>query len=179
MEMVDKVVPIRIPPPISIAIEVALAETTAPTKAMSGGIAARYLRSRTSDSLPTMGDKTLCMSSGPSAKSRQYKTAVRTASRTLTDDPPSDRRLAQISNYEGYDGTSRDNDVDLGHNGEAGHKNDHPGPPGEFDMLSLLQLIDMLHRSYKDIVGNAMPGRCMLDGVRLAVVFLRHRNGGV
>jgi hypothetical protein len=32
---------------------------------MRGGIAARYFRSRTSDSLPTIGESTLCIRRGP------------------------------------------------------------------------------------------------------------------
>lgn len=46
-------------------IEFALAETTAPTKAMSGGITHSHFLSNTSDSLPTIGLSTLCMSKGP------------------------------------------------------------------------------------------------------------------
>lgn len=65
MEIVDRVTPIRMPPPINIAILVALAEMMAPTKAISGGTAARYLRSSTSDSLPTKGESTLCINNGP------------------------------------------------------------------------------------------------------------------
>ena len=65
MEMVDRVVPISIPPPMSILIDVALAEMTAPANAINGGNAARYFLLRTSDSLPTMGERTLCISSGP------------------------------------------------------------------------------------------------------------------
>src|SRR5450755_3094513 len=66
IEIVLSVIPIRMPPPMSIGIEVAFAETTAPTNAMSGGTVAKYFRSRTSLSLPTMGERTLCIKSGPS-----------------------------------------------------------------------------------------------------------------
>lgn len=63
--IVDRVVPMRIPPTMSMLMDVALAYITAPTKATSGGTAARCLRSSTSESLPTMGDSTLCINSGP------------------------------------------------------------------------------------------------------------------
>lgn len=65
MEIVDRVTPIKIPPPIKMLIELALAETTAPMKAISGGMEERYRRSRTSDRRPTIGERTLCMSRGP------------------------------------------------------------------------------------------------------------------
>ena len=65
MEIVASVTPIRIPPTINIVIDEALADMTAPTKAIKGGILARYLRSRTSDSRPTIGERTLCIKSGP------------------------------------------------------------------------------------------------------------------
>lgn len=63
--IVESVVPMSMPPPINMLIEVAFAEMIAPTNAMRGGMAARYFRSRTSDSLPTMGERTLCMRRGP------------------------------------------------------------------------------------------------------------------
>ena len=65
MEIVASVVPINIPPTISMAMEEALADITAPMNAINGGMLARYFLSRTSDSRPTMGERTLCMSSGP------------------------------------------------------------------------------------------------------------------
>ena len=66
MEIVLSVTPIRIPPPINIDIDVALAEMIAPAKAIRGGIDASHFRSSTSLSRPTIGDSTLCMRSGPS-----------------------------------------------------------------------------------------------------------------
>jgi len=65
IEIVESVHPTRIPPPISIFIEVALAETTAPIKERTGGPIAKYFLSRTSESRPTIGDSTLCINSGP------------------------------------------------------------------------------------------------------------------
>src|SRR4051812_41900268 len=65
MEIVERVVPIKMPPPMSIVIEVALAEMTAPANEMRGGIIARYFLSRTSDNRPTIGESTLCIRSGP------------------------------------------------------------------------------------------------------------------
>ena len=65
IEIVARVVPMRMPPPISMLIEVALAETTAPTKAMTGGMEARYLRSSTSERRPIIGERTLCIRRGP------------------------------------------------------------------------------------------------------------------
>jgi len=65
IEMVASVTPIRMPPPISIFIEVAFAQITAPTKAIRGGIDAIYFLSRTSERRPTIGDSALCMSKGP------------------------------------------------------------------------------------------------------------------
>lgn len=65
IEMVAKVVPMRMPPPISMLIEVALAQMMLPTQAMSGGMVAKSFRSRTSESRPTRGDRTDCMSRGP------------------------------------------------------------------------------------------------------------------
>lgn len=66
IDIVLSVTPIKIPPPMSIGIDVAFAETTAPAKATRGGTVAKYFRSRTSLSLPTMGERTLCINSGPS-----------------------------------------------------------------------------------------------------------------
>ena len=65
MAMVLRVKAMRMPPPISCAMLPAFAEMTAPTNAITGGIAAMYLRSTTSDRRPTMGESTDCMSSGP------------------------------------------------------------------------------------------------------------------
>lgn len=52
------------PPPISIDIDEAFADTIAPTVAINGGIAAMYFRSTTSESRPTTGLKQLCISNG-------------------------------------------------------------------------------------------------------------------
>lgn len=65
MEMVAKVVPMRMPPPINMLMEVALAQMILPTQAMRGGMVANSFRSSTSDSRPTRGDKTDCIRSGP------------------------------------------------------------------------------------------------------------------
>lgn len=65
MEIVERVHPTRIPPPMSIFIEVAFAEMTAPIKEMAGGPMARYFLSRTSDRRPTIGERTLCIRRGP------------------------------------------------------------------------------------------------------------------
>lgn len=65
IEMVESVVPIKTPPPINTDIDCAVADTTAPTKAISGGMAARYFLSSTSESRPTMGDRTLWIKRGP------------------------------------------------------------------------------------------------------------------
>jgi hypothetical protein len=56
MEILVKVTPMRIPPPIKVAISWALAEMTAPTKATNGGIETKYLRSTISDKRPTRGE---------------------------------------------------------------------------------------------------------------------------
>ena len=65
IEIVASVVPIKMPPTISMAIDEALAEITAPMKAIRGGMLAKYFLSRTSESRPTMGERTLCISNGP------------------------------------------------------------------------------------------------------------------
>jgi hypothetical protein len=65
IEMVDRVTPIKAPPPIKTGIDLAVADTTAPMNAMSGGIAARYFLSNTSESRPTIGESTLWIKSGP------------------------------------------------------------------------------------------------------------------
>jgi hypothetical protein len=65
IEIVESVVPIKTPPPINIVMDVALAETTAPAKEIRGGIIARYFLSSTSESRPMIGERTLCMRSGP------------------------------------------------------------------------------------------------------------------
>lgn len=65
MEMVASVDPIKMPPPISMLIEVALAQMMAPTHAIRGGIVAKSFLSRTSDRRPTIGERTDCISSGP------------------------------------------------------------------------------------------------------------------
>src|SRR4051812_14581887 len=64
MEIVLKVTPIIIPPPIRVVIDWAFAETTAPANAINGGTDARYLRSTRSERRPMMGDRTACMSRG-------------------------------------------------------------------------------------------------------------------
>jgi len=64
-DTVHSVVPISTPPPIKTDIEEAVAETTAPTKAINGGMAARYFLSNTSESRPTIGERTLWMRRGP------------------------------------------------------------------------------------------------------------------
>ena len=63
--VVESVKPMRIPPPTSASMDWARAETTAPAKAINGGIAARYFLSRTSDNLPIIGDNAACTKSGP------------------------------------------------------------------------------------------------------------------
>ena len=63
--MVESVVPTKMPPPINIVIEVAFAEITAPAKEIIGGIMAKYFLSSTSDRRPTIGERTLCIKSGP------------------------------------------------------------------------------------------------------------------
>jgi hypothetical protein len=65
MEIVESVKPTKIPPPMSIFMDVALAEITAPTNEMTQGPIARYFLSRTSDRRPTMGERTLCINNGP------------------------------------------------------------------------------------------------------------------
>jgi len=65
MDIVARVDPIMMPPPISMFMDVALAEMMAPTKAIRGGMAARYLRFETSERRPMMGERTDCMSRGP------------------------------------------------------------------------------------------------------------------
>lgn len=63
--MVGNVVPMSMPPPMSMLIDVALADMTAPANAINGGNAARYFLFSTSESRPTVGERTLCMRSGP------------------------------------------------------------------------------------------------------------------
>jgi hypothetical protein len=67
MEIVANVVPMRMPPPMSMLMEVAFAQTMAPTHAMRGGMLAKSFLSRTSDNRPTRGDRTDCIKSGPFA----------------------------------------------------------------------------------------------------------------
>lgn len=69
IDMVARVVSIRIPPPINMDMDVAFAQMMAPIQLMSGGIVAKSLPSSTSDNRPTRGDKTDCISSGPYALS--------------------------------------------------------------------------------------------------------------
>jgi hypothetical protein len=64
-EILVKVTPMRMPPPIKVAMSFALAEITAPTNAIKGGTEARYLRSTTSERRPTMGDRVAWMRRGP------------------------------------------------------------------------------------------------------------------
>ena len=65
IEIVLKVTPISIPPPINVVIDCALADTTAPAKAIRGGIEARYFRSTTSERRPMIGESADCIKSGP------------------------------------------------------------------------------------------------------------------
>lgn len=65
IEIVESVHPTKMPPPMSMVIEVALADMTAPMKDIAGGAMARYFLSSTSESRPTIGDSTLCISNGP------------------------------------------------------------------------------------------------------------------
>jgi hypothetical protein len=67
MEMVANVVPMSMPPPMSILMEVAFAQMMAPTHAMRGGMLANSFLSKTSDKRPTRGDKTDCINRGPFA----------------------------------------------------------------------------------------------------------------
>ena len=72
MAIVESVTPIRMEPPMSIGMEVAFAETTAPTKAIMGGAEASHLRSSTSERRPTMGERTDCIRRGPFSERSQY-----------------------------------------------------------------------------------------------------------
>jgi len=58
IDILVKVTPMSIPPPIRVDIVCAFADTTAPAKATRGGKDAKYLRSTTSESRPTMGEST-------------------------------------------------------------------------------------------------------------------------
>jgi hypothetical protein len=69
IEIVESVVPMRIPPPINMDMLVAFAQMMAPTQAINGGIVANSLRSSTSDNRPTRGDRTDCMRRGPYRRS--------------------------------------------------------------------------------------------------------------
>jgi hypothetical protein len=51
-EEVESMAPMSTPPPMSMDMEVALAEMIAPTRAMTAGTPARYLRSRRSERRP-------------------------------------------------------------------------------------------------------------------------------
>jgi hypothetical protein len=77
MEILVRVTPMRIPPPIRVAIFFALAEMTAPTKAIKGGMEAKYLRSTISERRPTMGDRVAWMRRGPCCGQCQITTRLR------------------------------------------------------------------------------------------------------
>jgi hypothetical protein len=98
--MVARVVPMRMPPPINMDMLVAFAHMIAPTHAISGGIVANSLRSRTSESRPTGGDKTDCMRSGPC---EMISLPVLKGDRyhSYLDDPTGNSRLPKLTYDEG------------------------------------------------------------------------------
>lgn len=116
MEIVARVVPMRMPPPISMLMEVAFAQTTAPTHAITGGMVANSFRSSTSDSRPTRGDKTDCIKRGPWACEHSTQSLIRTL---YLDDPTRNGGLAEFANDEGQDGACCNNNEDLGHDAGA------------------------------------------------------------
>ena len=61
----ERPTPIRMPPPINSLMPLALADTQEPAKAIVSWMEATYFRSMTSDSRPTIGHRTACISSGP------------------------------------------------------------------------------------------------------------------
>lgn len=124
IEMVDSVAPIKMPPPTSISIDSARAEMAAPAKATSGGPAARYLRSRTSERRPKRGDRAACINRGACARSavgsRRGAVGVRLRMwGTNLDDPAGEGALAHIANDKGdYRARGRD-DENLRHDAAA------------------------------------------------------------
>lgn len=66
IEIMARVVLIRIPPLIDILMEVASVYMTAPNRSMRGGMDAKGFRSSTSEFRPTGGDKTDCIKCRPS-----------------------------------------------------------------------------------------------------------------
>jgi hypothetical protein len=116
IEIVESVVPTRIPPPISIVIEVALAEITAPAKEIIGGTIAKYFLSSTSESRPTIGERTLCISNGPyKVTVSRVRGTVRLKALPHLNDPPSNSAVTEISYDESNDRASCYDDKDLSH----------------------------------------------------------------
>jgi hypothetical protein len=113
IEIVLSVNPINIPPPINAFIEVALAETTAPAKAMMGGIEAKYFLSTTSERRPMMGEIVDCIRRGAYECKRMDFSYLNVG--TYLDDPPSESGISNISNDECNYG-SRSDSVNLCHN---------------------------------------------------------------
>jgi hypothetical protein len=115
MEIVESVVPIKIPPPISIVIEVALAEITAPAKEINGGIMASHFLSRTSDNLPTIGDRTLCIRRGPYGMTSIRCFELEVLQTNYLDDPSCNCTITKISDDESNYGAGCYNDKNLCH----------------------------------------------------------------
>lgn len=113
--MVESVQPTSIPPPMSIVMEVAFAEMTAPMKEIAGGPMARYFLSRTSDRRPTMGERTLCIRSGP-CRGPLSKRSVALEEGMYLNDPASNLSIPKVSDDEPNDRPSRNDDKHLSHN---------------------------------------------------------------
>lgn len=79
IEIVESVTPINMPPPMSVDIEFAVAETTAPIKAISGGIDTSHFRSSTSLSRPIIGLRPAWIRRGPSDSCQQLTSKLMSA----------------------------------------------------------------------------------------------------
>lgn len=116
MEIVESVKPIRIPPPISIVIEVAFAEMAAPTNDITVGPIASHFLSNTSERRPTMGDSTLCINSGP--YKRNSELVLKEEREQDLNDPASDGCISKIPDDKSDDRACCYHDEDLRHDSD-------------------------------------------------------------
>lgn len=101
---------------MSVDIDSARAEIAAPAKAMRGGMDARYLRSTTSESRPTIGERTLCIRRGPWKSQSLSLCYVWNA---YLNDPSYEGWVSKVSNDECYHVASSNDHKHLRHDAEA------------------------------------------------------------
>jgi hypothetical protein len=162
--------PIRILPPMSIGIDVAFAETTAPMKATRGGTVAKYFQSSTSLSLLTMGEKTLCINSGPSGgimisqpSVAQFElgTGLQMTHPAIEASPRS--RVINVMTEPAATTTNT-----LSHDGEASDKDGDPRSSSQSNMVCFLVLFRVLDLSLESRrMGNPLHAQSSLYGLLL------------